>query len=310
MEFKKISNVLYICNLSQFGTQFTLQKPHSTEQPSNYPRPANVRPYNPYVNVNPEYLRSRYGNPQNSFTALFDKKYDDIRIARYTDASTFTGPLSYIQNAVSTPPRVGNIHQQSCWNYRHFQYGIPHNITDRVSMNVKADPRLIQELDELMITGSYTDLNGRRCQVPQDRMVPGYYKTYSDASRWTHRHDPITMYFSGQPTPQMLNALCDISQKYARPSCNGMPLICAIDGKPWISTEKEPQEEFLKPILAKAERLNPEMKNAVLSTCYERWDYQNGYRDFLVSAGQLDAIRFVLDEYEAYLKLQAGMRSA
>ena len=87
-----------------------------------------------------------------------------------------------------------------------------------------------------MISGSYTDLNGRRCQVPKDRMVPGYYKTYSDASRWTHRHDPITMYFSGQPTPQMLNALCDISQKYARPSCNGMPLICAIDGEPWIST--------------------------------------------------------------------------
>lgn len=310
-ELRKIDKVLYVCNLSQFGTDFTLLNPNQTMAPKNFPKPVNTRQFNPFVNLNPQYLKSVYDKPQINFRELFDRKYNEMRIAKYSYDSTFTnGSLSYIQQAIMTPPENGHIHQENCWNYRGFQYGYPDNITNRVSMNVKADPRLMNELDEFMMTGRYIDLKGRQCRVPKQLMVPGYYKTYTDAKRWTDRHDPITMYFSGEPTNEMLNALSDISQKYARPSCNGISLVNALPGKPWISAQKEPKEEFLKPVLKKAEGLNPNLLSSILSACYRHWDYQNGYRDFFVSAGEFDAIKFVVEEYDAFLRLTSADRTA
>ena len=176
-ELKKIDNVLYVCNLSQYGTDFTLLNPNQTIAPKNFPKPVNTRQLNPFVNLNPQYLKSVYDKPHINFRELFDKKYDEMRIARYSDSSTFTGPLLEIQNAVNTHPRQGSILRQNGWNYRNFKYGCPPNITNRVSMNVKADPKLIQELDELMMAGKYIDTKGRQRRIPQQQMVPGYYKT-------------------------------------------------------------------------------------------------------------------------------------
>ena len=297
-ELKKIDKQLYICNLSQFGTEFTLLR--TAPAVRTYPKPANIVQRQPLVNYNPNYLKARYGQPNLDFRMLFEQKYDDIRIAKYSDASTFVG--NDIQTAVNTQPKNGFVWSERGWKFRHFNNGFtkPEN---RISLNVKADANLIRELDELFISGRYTDAYGRRCVVPKDKFVPGCYKTYADVKQWTCRHDPITMYFSKHMTPEFLNAVSDVAQKYARPSCNGIPLVGEVAGKPWISTEKEPCEDDLRPMLEKAQRIKPSLVDTIKHTCYKHWDYRNGFRDFFVSAGKFEAIKIVLDEYNAYLRL-------
>ncbi|MBR6162539.1 FHA domain-containing protein [bacterium] len=311
-ELRKIDKVLYLCNLSQTnGTEFTLLNPNQTIAPKQFPKPVNQRRVNPFVNVDPAYLKGRYGQPQQNFRNLFEQKYNDLRIARYSESSTFgKTSVADVQKMIMTAPRNGQIFAQNGWHFREFQYGLPGNITNRISMNVKASPDLIKELDELMITGRYTDKKGRKCRVPQDKQVPGYYKTYDSANKWTVRHDPITMYFTAPPTPELLDAVCDISQRYARPSSNGLPLVNALPGKPWICTEKEPMEADIKPVLAKASAISKDLETAICDYCYEHWDYKNGYRDFFVSAGQFAAVKFVVDEYDAYLRLPSVDRTA
>ena len=301
-ELRKIDKVLYIKNLSQFETEFTLLSTASSPTGRTYQRPANVVQRQPLVNYNPTYLKARYGGQQPlNFQQLFNMKYDDIRLAKYSNESTFVG--NDIQGAIDTKPKNGHILHQNNWNYRYLNNGWSGLETNRISLNVKADANLIKELDELLTSGTYTDVNGRRCVVPKNKFVPGYYKTYDDAKMWVVRHDPVTMYFSKPMTPEFLNAVSDVSKKYARPSCNGIPLAGEVPGKPWISTEKEPCEEDLRPMLERAKRLNPSLPDAIKYSCYDHWDYRSGFRDFCVSAGKFEAINMVLDEYDAYLRL-------
>lgn len=308
-ELRKIDKVLYVYNLSQNGTEIQVFNPNAQTQISDVPKPVNARrtQNNSFVNLDPKYLRARYGQPNLDFTQLVEMKYNELRVGNYSLESTFGRDIEHsiqrVQQAVDTVPARGSINPLNCWNYRHFQYGFLPNIVERISLNVKADPGLIRELDELFITGRYTDMKGNRCQVPENKRVPGYYKTYGNVKRWTYRHDPITMYFAKEVTPEMTNAISDISQRYARPSSNGMPLVRALPGKPWIAKEQEPREEMLPPILAKAEKLSPQLKQAILGLCYEHWNDQTGYSDFIISAGYFEALKIVTDEYDAYLRL-------
>ncbi len=308
-ELKKIDGVLYIQNLSQFGTQFTLLNPKDTNPVNDCPKPVNIRnPQNTgFANFDPKYLRSKYSENNLDFRKMIKQKYNELRLAKYSDVSTFGNDVPNgiinIQQAIDTAPRNGYIAQEDVWNYRFFQYGCPDDIVERISLNVKAQPSLIKELDELFISGRYVDAKGSICQVPESQRVPGYYKTYATARTWTSRHDPITMYFSRNLTPEIINAVSDISQKYARPSCNGMPLVGALPGKPWISKEKEPDEASLIKLAKKAERLNTYLKDVILSESYDHWDYKNGYSDFALSAGEFTAMKIITDEYNAYLRL-------
>lgn len=306
-ELKKIDGVLYIQNLSQFGTQFTLLNPNETVPVNDCPKPVNVRKPQGFTNFDPKYLRSKYSEKDPDFRGMIDQKYTELRIAKYSDVSTFGNDVPNgiinIQQAISTPPKNGGIMPQNGWHYRHFQYGLPEDVVERLSLNVKADPALIWELDELFRTGRYTDFKGKACRIPENKRVPGYYKTYDVARKWTVRHDPITMYFSRNLTPEMINAVSDISQKYARPSCNGMPLVGALPGKPWISNEKEPDEASVAQLAQRAERLDSRLKDVILSKAYRHWDYRNGYSDFALSAGEFTAMKVITDEYDAYLRL-------
>jgi len=56
-------------------------------------------------------------------------------------------------------------------------------------------------------------------------------------------------------------------------------------------------------MLEKAQRIKPSLVDTIKHTCYKHWDYRNGFRDFFVSAGKFEAIKIVLDEYNAYLRL-------
>ena len=91
------------------------------------------------------------------------------------------------------------------WFYRQY-YPRPnvHPATrERLSLNVYMAPGLIKKLDEIVNEDAGKHIS--------------QYKTPSDVRGWSHRHDPITIYFYSL-TPDLLQKIVDATKPYLRPA--------------------------------------------------------------------------------------------
>lgn len=86
---------------------------------------------------------------------------------------------------------------------------------ERISLNVKGDAKLIEELDNLMLQ-------------TKDMFV---YKVFASPSLWETREDPITFYFKEDITPETFDIIAKMTESYKRGRINSEPK----DSKtPWI----------------------------------------------------------------------------
>ena len=157
---------------------------------------------------------------------------------------------------------------QGGWFYRNPRGKYASKIKERISLNVVADKRLLDELDNLLLNGEYINRNGQKVKVkiPKD----SYYKT-DDLQGWTQRHDPITMYFSDNVSQELVDAIAEISRKYARTSANAKPLYNAVSGKPWIAVDKEPTSSDFKKLYKEALTLNKNLAEAIKEKVGSDW---------------------------------------
>lgn len=244
-------------------------------------------------------VRNKFGNHRyNDFERLYNKNYDDLRMANYSRESSLGTKSEYFdrvfENGYDTKLKGSGmgVMDKNGWCWRQFDNGMNrNNVVDRISLNVKADKRMIDELDKLMMKGEYVNAQGKKIKLSDAAFTKGYYKTPKNTSDWLTRHDPITMYFDDNVSPEMLNAIAEITQKYARTPSNGKALMNSVEGKPWMAHEAYTPPAKIQALYEEAKLLNPELAQLIYSEA-------NSHGSWNVSTGQYAALEKVVNEYK------------
>lgn len=275
LKIEKIDGKIYVTDLSSSnGTVINTTKPDYAAQ------------WHPQTS-------GRYANAtSDDFYRIADQYYDDLRLANYSYESSVNPNIRQSdvmpeEGIMRTENITGFGMRGWFWRKPRRLQGEP-NIVDRISLNVKADKKMLEELDRLMQTGEYVNKQGRtvKLDVPE-----GYYKTPQTLEDWGSRHDPITMYFSETISQDLQNAIADITEKYARTPSNGKALMNSLEGKPWIAHEAYTSVETAKGLYEEARRLNPELAKAMY--------YQlGGNEGWNCSTGMYAAAKRMVDEYK------------
>lgn len=224
------------------------------------------------------------------YKALYNGVYDSIRKANYTPESSFKASAEAMQSAIEKAPVGSKNIKQGGWSYRMINDVDGDDIVDRISLNIVADPGIISELDLLLSKGTYKNSAGQIVKLPDFALTKGYYKTPQSINGWLTRHDPITMYFDGKVSNELTNAIKEVTQKYARKSANGVPLLGALPDASWVAKEISPNENSLINLYERAMSINPEIAKCIKGECMSdgRW---------IASSGQVASFEKILEEY-------------
>ena len=242
-----------------------------------------------------QYLKNKFKNgylSEQEFSILINDEYARLRsVGPYKKNynNNFSDSIINIQREIDYPQNsYVKLLKRNSWTYRIYR-NIPSNeIGQRISLNVKGDSKLIRELDTLMTNGQYRDKSGKIYSI---NPVDFYYKTFEDASMWGTREDPITMYFRGDINYQTLNAIGQIASKYARGSLNS-----ANENVPFMMVEKSPTSYMVFDLINTAMKININLGNAILKNT------SFAGNEYILSSGQYNAYKKVLEEYIQFLK--------
>lgn len=286
LKFKKVNGEIQITDLSNNGTVL------------NTIEPSNVAQYDPEIAV-------KFKNPTyTDFDNMISDNYSEIRKGNYSMEATVRDLTTQDINIdVLKTDRLA-MFAQNGWSWRKpvgrsmAKTQIMHDgelvkvdaVKDRISLNVVADRNLLSELDEFVRTGEYVNSAGQKVKI---NIPNGYYKTPLSVEKWAQRHDPITMYFDNTLSQEALDALSEITSKYARPSSNGRALMNALDGRPWIAHEAYVNPADAEALYKEALELNDDLARAVAKHLHkdENWN---------ASTGKFASSRKLVDEYRLY----------
>ena len=228
---------------------------------------------------------------------MISKKYHSYRDADYSSEESL-GRITQdeLENPTVTPEKMfvwynGVANDGWLWRQAEAHFGTKKVDVERISLNVKADRGLLEELDDLILNGRYMDKNGNMVKV--DIPEGSYYKTIDVLEDWGTRQDPITMYFTNKLSQRTVDIIAEITQKYARKSANTKPLLNAIEGKPWIAHCAEPTADDFKALYNEALKLNKELAEAIRMRCGNEW---------YSSYGDYEACKQILNDYKAAMK--------
>ena len=234
-----------------------------------------------------------------TFYREYDRNYNNLREASYTKESSIRGSVYEFDEALSTANPGIKLTYENGWLWHRPKNGCKGLGKDRVSLNVVGDKKLIEELDRLITKGEFIDKNGKLVKLKNKEFTKGFYKTCLDSDDWLTRHDPITMYFDEKVSPEMLDALAQVTEKYARKPSNGKALMNSLEGKPWIANEIYTPEEQIENLWKRAGRLNSDLADMIYREANEHGHWN-------VSTGQYAALEKLVNEYEMFLKMSAA----
>ncbi|MDR1167661.1 MAG: FHA domain-containing protein, partial [Heliobacteriaceae bacterium] len=228
------------------------------------------------------------------FYDLYEQNYRDLRLGRYSPEASVKGVPQETINKINAKGRYGG----KDYDWMVHDFGKKTNSSgsniDRVSLNVVADEKMIDELSLLLREGVYTNSSGQKIKLNQNELSSGYFKTPPDVKGWCTRHDPITMYFYGNVSDSMLNALAEVTAKYKRQSTK--PLMNALEGKPWIAHEYNPTPQEAHALYQRALKLDKELADMI------HFEFnQNKNNPWNTSTGMMASMKQLIDEYEIFL---------
>ena len=259
-----------------------------------------------FKNYNEDYLKSKFHSEQPSFYSLLTEKYKEIRRANYDENVTFPCGRTVVEHVSKQASSNIMVLSNGGWFFRIPKLKTKKHSFDskpqRISLNVVANPAIIEELDSFFITGKYTDSKNNSRKVSKQNLLGINYKVPSRGESWLKRHDPITIYKKDSFSSEVIEAIACISEKYKRMSSNNVALVGALDSKPWIALEDDSKEEDFIKIKNKAEKYNSKLAEAMCFLVYEKWNCEEGYTNFSASTGMINSCRFLLDEYIEYIK--------
>ncbi len=162
--------------------------------------------------------------------------------------------------------------------------------SSRISLRVYAEEELIEKLD------AFCGKHGVK------------YKTSESTYGWVNRPDPVTLYFSQEPSAETKQELIDLVSAHVRPtkemalSARSRERLKPYEIKshflgtelaPGINLEKEPSHEDCVRAIENAKRLHPALGIAV--DILVNKDYPDRWR---LSLGQYEAVKLVVADYE------------
>lgn len=224
-------------------------------------------------------LRKKYADGQltkEQFDQLLNKEYKNLRMAGvsgYNNANSYNNYDS-LQKEVATPSTGVDVHHygnNDCWSARNCGGIFAGEPKSRASLNVVGDANLLKELDEIMI-----DTDGMF-----------YYKTPTNVSEWIRRDDPITMYFSQEPSKELLDKIIQVTKKYARGTVVG----AENTSTPWFLQQISPTSDMVMRLINDVSKVNKNFASTIKSAAY------SGGRSIpCLSAGQYEAAIKILKE--------------
>ena len=217
--------------------------------------------------------------------------YDDLRLSgKYTMEESITGNFD---DFLDYNPNVKGINvfynPTNGWIWHSLDNGCKRIGKDRISLAVKADPKMLAEIDELMLTGSYKDAAGNIHQLKGKEFTKGYYKTDTDEESWLKRHDPLTFYFDETVSEEMIDALAIVTDKYKRIPQRELP--GAVEGCPWIAHEAYITGADIDVLIKEAGTIDINLANAIKAEG----------RD--ISTGQYNSYKQLINDYKRYMAL-------
>lgn len=129
-------------------------------------------------------------------------------------------------------------------NRREFGWSMNNPSTDRLSLNVVADEKLIAALDDFFSQGK----------------AKGYYKTPDQSSNWLERHDPITIYLHEPTRPDIEQALAELVQPFIRGTDD---VLVGRKIAPGFAAETSPTQAQLEGVIQSAKQIDPDFGSAV-----------------------------------------------
>lgn len=221
----------------------------------------------------------------NRFKAIAEDNYDDLRLSgKYTREESISGNFDDIYNSTI---KGAETHFENGWLWHKLDNGCKMIGKDRVSLAVKADPKMLVELDELMLKGSYKDAAGNIHQLKGKEFTKGFYKTDIDEESWMQRHDPLTFYFDDTVSEEMIDALATVTDKYKRIPQRELP--GAVDGCPWIAHEAYITGADIDKLIQEAGKVNRNLADAIKS------EGRN------ISTGQYNSYKKLIADYKQYI---------
>ncbi len=181
---------------------------------------------------------------KNDVSSWYEKEYmkiRDIDNSRICENSA----LQEVVNNPSSSNVYTYDYMNGYWKMRTATGDYIPEVFDRASLNVTNDPQLIAELDNFMSTGTYT-VDGKTYVC--ENMVDFMYKTASDTSKWFTREDPITIYFKGEANSSTLEAITNITAKYA----NGSLHNAKGNLVNWFAVEQSPDAAMINALKSSA----------------------------------------------------------
>ncbi len=229
----------------------------------------------------------------NDYKNMLDENYNELRRGTYSHESSIS------HNTTEADLKIGVNDETEYWYWHRPQGSVDViAVQDRISLNVVADKNLMAELDLLISEGRYGN-PPKFIEVPKCN-----YKTPKTFDRWTHRHDPITMYFEGPVSPELEQAISEITEKYARQSVNGRSLMNALEGKPWIAHEANVKAEDAVQLWQDAEKLDSDLAKAIYNDFTHNGEPilmdPNDPYSWNVSAGSYNSAKKLINEYKLY----------
>ena len=212
-------------------------------------------------NINTLDKKTTYGN-------LLEALYKDLRLGEYPASDIIT---KNIDDITSKCTKSTIVRAQNGWHYRMPLRKIPVKSADRISVNALADKNLIKELDDLFALGK----------------VKGYYKTPENSLNWLERHDPITIYLDKKATPQTLEDVKSVCEKYIR---SKEDVLLGNKFAPGMALQKSPNEQDIMEVLAQAKAVDEDLES-VLRINFT--NHSNG--KLITSAGYIDSAKKLID---------------
>lgn len=212
---------------------------------------------------------------------VIDAIYHDLRSCSYPFSARNAANIDVM---TSQAARGMEVRAENGWHYR-----LPTNrramgwssggeTVGRVSLNVYAEPELVEKLDEFCV------------------LHKAYYKTPNQIAVWEERHDPITIYFHEPISADIQAKLRRIVTPHVRG--NNLHGHKIADG---ICMEASPSIQDINTLIARAEQLNPELGVHVRKLAHQI-DPLKPMVDIepKLSSGQKRAVEIALDDYEQY----------
>ncbi len=219
---------------------------------------------------------------------VFHAVYQNVRVGNYSLSEKDDHNIAEVTAADADGIKVDH---KNGWYYRELANDTtPEESKDRVSLNVHADPKLIEKLDRFCI------------QYKAD------YKTSDNLTSWLRRHDPVTIYFRQDITPSMEKDLARIVGPHVR----GGHLLGKRIAK-GIYREETPSLKEVNALIKRAEKLDPVLGLYVhrySTNHHSMWHNDRPVRKFpSLSPGMKRTVEIILDSYEQFLAEQKAHKS-